>query len=103
MGGRACTEHAPRPLGEKAPEDRQDTAGTGDRAQVPCPRPQEKRIAGIRLWAALSTHDSIWLLVLVSTPLMRPKQRRRTTAIVKSSNITHETGDTNSSLMFRTD
>lgn len=68
MGDRACSEHGPRALGQKTPEDRQETAGTVHQAHMPCPYPREKRVAGIRLWAALNTHDRIWLLVLVSNP-----------------------------------
>lgn len=33
-GDRACTEHAPRALGEKAPKERQETAGTVDQAHA---------------------------------------------------------------------
>lgn len=52
------SEHAPRALGEKAPEDRQETAETVDQAHMPCPGPEEKKIAGIWLRAALNTQDS---------------------------------------------
>lgn len=100
MGDRVCTEHAPRAPGEKAPEDMRETTGRADQAHMPCSRLQEKRKVGTRLWAALNTHHRIWVWYWFY-PLTHPKHCR-ITATVKSSNIPHEMGDTNSPLMVKT-